>query len=247
MIQRSFSTLGRNIVPFLAISFGFILLSYISAIVLAWFGLVDPVIGEEQFEPSGKFFIALFAIVVVFVSSYTLLTSTIIYATVQDLRGVRPPIGDCVAHAWDRLLPVIGVTILSILLFGIGFLALIVPGIILSCIFGMAIPAAVVEPSGVMDCFRTSAALTKGNRWRVLGVFVLIFVIELVISLIIGVPSAIISETAGSTAIGLLMNIVEFIMQVLFYALNGVVLGVVYHDLRLVRERAVRERTATGS
>lgn len=237
VIRRSFTTLARNFFPFFAISFCFFLLLFILIFGVAWFGMADAMIDEGQFEPSGKFFISIIVIAVSFIVTYTLITGTIVYRTVQDLMGLRPPIGDCVALAWDRILPIIGVTLLSGLLFAFGFVALIIPGIILFCMFGLALPVAVVEQSGVLESFRTSAALTKGNRWRLFAVFLLIGVIEMVIGFIVGMPLDIISETSGSTILVLLTNFIQFVMQVIFYALNAVVLGVVYHDLRLVRER----------
>ena len=223
------------------------MLAYVLIIVLTLFGLADDTFVEGQFELSARFFITFLAVSVSIFGIFTLLFSTIVYATVQDLTGGRPAIGASVVHAWGRLLPVIGVTILLILMLGIGFIFLIFPGIILFCIFGLASSAAVVESSGVVDSFRTSAALTKGNRWRVLGVFVLVFVIELVIGLIAGVPSLAISLTFGSAVMELLTTIAQFLMQAFFFVFNTVVFGVVYHDLRISQGRAVPLRAASGS
>ena len=239
VIERSFSTTARNFIPFFAISFGLTLLAYILIFVLAFFGLAGIKFDEEYFELSARLFITFLVVSVSIFGIFTLLFSTIVYATVQDLTGGRPAIGACVVHAWGRLLPVIGVTILLILMLGIGFIFLIIPGIILFGIFGLASSAAVVEPSGVVDSFRTSAALTKGNRWRVLGVFVLVFVIELVIGLIAGALSLAISLTFGSAVIELLTTIAQILLQAFFFVFNTVVFGVVYHDLRIARERAV--------
>ena len=51
-------------------------------------------------------------------------------------------------------------------------LNLVIPGLVLSTIWWVAIPVAVVERPGTVASLRRSSELTKGVRWRIFGLFV---------------------------------------------------------------------------
>ena len=68
----------------------------------------------------------------------------------------------------------------------IGFLLLIVPGLILLTIWRLGAPAIVVERQGVMDAFGRSRELVKGNGWNVFGALLLVLIIVIVINIVIG-------------------------------------------------------------
>jgi hypothetical protein len=55
----------------------------------------------------------------------------------------------------------------------IGFLLLIVPGLILMVAWSAAVPAKVVEKIGVFEALTRSRDLTRGRRWPIFGLFVL--------------------------------------------------------------------------
>lgn len=60
---------------------------------------------------------------------------------------------------------------------GIGFLLLIIPGIILGLMWALTIPVAVLEDTGLRDSVNRSAELTKGSRGRVFVIYVLFLVL----------------------------------------------------------------------
>jgi len=69
---------------------------------------------------------------------------------------------------------------------GIGFVLLIVPGIILWLMWSLAIPVTVLEDTGLADTARRSSELTKGSRWRILLIcflFVVLFYIMFLVFL----------------------------------------------------------------
>ena len=59
----------------------------------------------------------------------------------------------------------------------LGFALLIVPGLFLAISFQFAIFAVAVEDEGPLDAFRRSWELARGNRWRLLGLVVLLGVV----------------------------------------------------------------------
>jgi len=83
-------------------------------------------------------------------------------------------------------LPLIGLTILFALGIGIGFMLLIIPGFILLLMWAVAVPALVIERDGVASAFRRSAELTKGARWKILGLFLLLAAIYWLLSTLVG-------------------------------------------------------------
>jgi hypothetical protein len=77
--------------------------------------------------------------------------------TVGELFGSESPV----------LLPLIAVSILAGLGIGIGFLLLIVPGLILLTIWSVAAPVLVIERPGVLRAFGRSRELVRGYGWPV--------------------------------------------------------------------------------
>ena len=81
------------------------------------------------------------------------------------------------AQAWDefkpRLLPLLGATLLSDLVFTVGLILCIVPGVWLGVLFALVTPALVLERCGVGTAFRRSKKLVDGAWWRTFGILLL--------------------------------------------------------------------------
>ena len=60
-------------------------------------------------------------------------------------------------------------------------MALIVPGIILWLGWSMSMPVLIQERLGVFGSMSRSRALTKGNRWSLFGLFLILIIIAMVI------------------------------------------------------------------
>jgi len=107
------------------------------------------------------------------------------YGVFQEMRGQRVALADCLRHAVALIFPVVGVAIVSGIAKLLGLILLIVPGLIVAVMLWVAVPVAVVERPGIMRSLSRSAALTKGNRWPVFGVTLLIGVGTLVASFLV--------------------------------------------------------------
>jgi hypothetical protein len=81
-----------------------------------------------------------------------------------------------------------------------------------------------------------SAELTKGYRWKVFGVIVLMVLIEAVVGGVIGLAFRGLGGISGS--------LVSTVWNALTMAFDGVVCAVVYHDLRVVKEGVDIEQIA---
>ncbi|HSK50428.1 MAG TPA: hypothetical protein VK889_08030, partial [Solirubrobacterales bacterium] len=106
-------------------------------------------------------------------------------------------VGDLFNQAAPVILPLIGAGILAGIGIAIGFVLLIVPGLILMTIWAVIAPVIVVERSGVLDAFGRSRELVRDNGWQVFGVIVVVFLIAIVAGLVLGAIGAGISDSVG--------------------------------------------------
>jgi hypothetical protein len=118
---------------------------------------------------------------------------------VKDVQDGRrdSSVQDLLDAAWPVVLPLIGVGILAGIAIGIGFLLLVVPGLILLTIWAVVAPVIVVERSGVMNSFGRSRELVRGNGWQVFGVIFVVFLITFIVGLVFGAIGAGISDSLG--------------------------------------------------
>jgi len=219
VLGRGFSILAGNILPFGAIAI-LITIPYI---------LVSPLMERVSTDRPGL----LVAFVVGFVSLILLLgyltTAAISFGTFQDLNGQRARAIDCFSRGVVLIFPILGVAILMSLAVMLGIVLLIVPGLIAMTILWVAIPVAVVERPGVIASLQRSAELTRGYRWQIFGIILLLSAIETVIGLIAG---EIIPGDPGTMP----ALIVDGIVTAFFIALGAVIATVGYHDLRAAKE-----------
>ena len=130
------------------------------------------------------------------------------------------------------IVPLFLLSILVTILTGIGFMLLIVPGIMVFIVFSVAVPVLVEERAGVFGSMKRSRELTRGSRWRIfllcLNFFVLYLLLWALAAALTGVVSDGIYFQAG--------------IQALFATVTGVIvagmLTLLYLELRTVREGA---------
>ena len=97
---------------------------------------------------------------------------------VRDVRDGRADrsIGETYAAVRPRLPALIAAGILAALGIGIGFLLLIVPGLILLTFWSMLVPVIVIEGSSAGDSFKRSFDVVRGDGWPVFGLILITFI-----------------------------------------------------------------------
>lgn len=162
--------------------------------------------------------------------------AALVFGTIRAMRNYTTNLKELMNRGVALVFPVIWVIVVVSFAIGIGMLLFIVPGLILYTMFWVAIPVAVIERRNVIDSLKRSIELTRGNRWRIFGLIVLLVVTYLgagfVLNSVFGVGAAPGGES-GATVFGL---IVSWILQAVFAVLFAVVIAISYHDLRLARE-----------
>lgn len=154
---------------------------------------------------------------VVFALVYFLLSlmlqSALVRATIEDLNGKKPDFGDSVQIAIQCLLPTIGIGILVALGAGLASLLLLVPGIILWLGWSVSVPVLVQERLGVFGSMSRSRVLTKGNRWSLFGLFVILAILSMVIQAVLGTVVYIFGGIIGSVLSAAVSAVMATIMS----------------------------------
>jgi hypothetical protein len=133
-----------------------------------------------------------------------------------------------VGQLLSAVTPVLGQLILVGIVAGIGvvigFVLIVVPGLILLTIWSVAAPVVVLEKPGVFAALRRSRELVRGNGWQVFGVIVVLYLLVAIVGFIIDA----VAESAGSGA-GIVVRVIVGVLTAPFAALAA---SVLYFELR---------------
>jgi hypothetical protein len=148
---------------------------------------------------------------------------------VQDVRDGRrdQTVGDLFSAAAPFILPLIGFGILFGIGAAIGFLLIVIPGLILVTFWSLGAPAIVVEGIGPIDAFGRSWRLVRGNAWQVFGALVIVFVIVVVIQVALAAIANPIGNGEASTWIASIVSgtltapIYALAVTVMYFELAG--------------------------
>lgn len=148
------------------------------------------------------------------------------------------------ASALRRAAPLLGRLIVCSLLLaivvGFGFLLFLVPGVVLLSGLLLAFPSLVLEPgSSPASALSRSWSLTRGSRWRMLGLLATLVILLYVPIVAIGAIATVLLPSdvgGGSLTPGLMTLAVVGVLQMLLYPLLYCVLTVAYYDLRVRKE-----------
>ncbi|MDH3591370.1 MAG: hypothetical protein OER88_05800, partial [Planctomycetota bacterium] len=174
MLGGTFRAWARNLVPFSVIAF----VIQSPFLVYTWFvlrraegGQIETIDELVETVTTWGAVIGIGTVLLGFV-----VTGAVSYGVFQQLRGRPAALFDCVAVGLRKLLPVLGVGLVAgvavgaplivavLLKMPILMIALVIPTIVLYCMFWVAVPVAVVERQSVFAAMRRSAQLTKGYK-----------------------------------------------------------------------------------
>jgi hypothetical protein len=152
---------------------------------------------------------------------------------VQDVRDGRRDlgVGDLFSAASPFILPLIGFGILFGIGVTIGFIFLVVPGLILLTFWSVGAPAIVVEGIGPIDAFKRSWQLVRGDAWAVFGTLLVVLLIVIVIGVVLSAIANPIGDGEASTWIASIISttitapIFAIAVTVLYYDLAGGIVG----------------------
>lgn len=166
-----------------------------------------------------------------------LLAAVVLRAEAAHHAGSAPTADELYSYGFSRLPVMVGITLLSGLAAGIGFLAFIIPGVYIFVRLYLALPVAVAEGSGMIDSLRRSWDLTGDAFWRIMAVAVLALVGMFLVTLASQQLLGLVAATAGWAVAGALDGLVSALVLPF-----GFVVGMlVYLDARVRRDGLTQE------
>jgi hypothetical protein len=148
-----------------------------------------------------------------------------VHAVKAATEGAEPRLAP-IARQGLRVLPVVvAATIISWLGIALGFLLLIVPGVILLLRWYVVAPSAAIENEGWLPALRRSRELTRGNYGHVIAFGIYVALIVTVPTVLVGLVFGHQTTTATSFVVGVLL-------QVATWSFGALATGLLYFDLR---------------
>ena len=221
VLQRTFGAIGRNFPLFFGLS-----------LVLAGGPSLVAQFAEEADDLGVRVLVGLVGWLISVLTTLVL-QAGLVHGTVADLNGRRTTLSASLAVGGRTFLPVLGISILLVLGVFVGYALLVVPGVFLMVIWIVVVPAEVIERRGVFASFGRSRDLTRGHRWRVLGLLLIYFVLWVVIAT---VSTAIQAGIDGPEGQGLAGLVVFPLLTALSAMVAAVGAAATYVELRQAKE-----------
>lgn len=260
VIARLFGVLGRNLATFLLLS---VLLVGLPEAVLGFlrYSALAPITAGGPAAMLSRFFspaqVGLGVLTfLVTVAANAVLQAAVIHGAVSDLNGRRAALGECLATGLRFFLPLLAIGIIAAVGCFFGFLIFIVPGVLLALAWSVAGPAEVMERRGVLGALGRSLELTRGHRWAILGLAVLLFIVQIMVQMVLGALLGAgfgFSAAAGSFAGGaadrlqgvmILPMVTALIVRTLLASVATAGLASIYFELRQAKEGVGAEELA---
>ena len=225
MLRKSLSLFGRNFALFVLVC-GVLTLPFLIASLTA----SDPVvIGprtgviQSGLVRQGRLWSFLLPVLQSFAQA------PVIAGVFAQIQGRRVSASDMLLTLVRRIGPIVGVVVLQTAAFMAGLAVLAIPGIIAWTMLFVALPACIGEEAGIIASLKRSFALTKGDRWRILGLGMAIVLAGIIPILIIQQVGFKLAGPAG-------FSIAQYLLQVVFTSFEAVVTTLVYQALRSAKE-----------
>lgn len=235
LLDRTFFFYRRNFLLFVGIA------ALPSVIALA-FGLSTALVGAG----AGPLFAvtSVLALAFIYLVTTALAQGATVVAVSQILLGRETNVAEAFGRIWSR----IGELLVLMLNMGVrimlGFLLFFVPGVVLALMYALAVPVAVLEGKGISDSLSRSAELTKGHRWRILLVYVLLTVLVTIVTMLWYVPATIlVALTTGLVRNGqfplwvqVAFQFGDFVTRSVLGPIMTIAIALVYYDVRVRKE-----------
>ncbi|WKL58349.1 hypothetical protein Q1W73_05035 [Asticcacaulis sp. ZE23SCel15] len=133
--------------------------------------------------------------------------------------------GAAFGRALKNIIPLIIITLLYTLAMMLGMILLIIPGIIVMLMFYVTLTAYIAEPGlGIGGAFTRSRELTKGHRWAILAILLIVGIAIGVLGMIFNLPLAPIAGGTNtpvfvglSTLVSVLTSIASLVFSIAIY------------------------------
>ena len=184
--------------------------------------LFIPVAILSYFSKDSAIINVIYSLALLLASLY--MTGTMV-RVVQDVEAdgrVDATVGELLGSVSPKLFSLLLLGIVTSILIAVGFVFLISPGVILALMWFVAVPVLVAEDKGVFASMSRSSELTKGNRWRLIWLVVIIYVLLFIIAFIVGLLGAI------TPILGVIGGV---LIAIVIYPYLSIIIAVTYYEL----------------
>jgi hypothetical protein len=227
VFNRTSSVLSRNFLTFFVVC----AVAGLPSLLLTKGSTPDP---ADPGKGLGVILIGVFVAIVLSLLSQAI----VLYGAFQDMRGKPVSLSESVQVGLRRFFPILGLAICMSIGGMLASLLFIIPGLIVFTMWFVATPACVVEQLGPFRSMGRSSQLTKGHRWKIFGVMILLFIAAGIVTQLIDVILA----AVGGSMLALIGDLIWNGVWGAFYAIFVVV---TYHDLRVAKEGIDIEQIAS--
>ncbi len=240
--SRTFGAIGRNVATFFTLA----ILAVAPQLVLSAYLGVGDIARGHAILPSqfAQFYSALGIVSLVSLVLGAVLQAALTHGTVSDLNGQKASFGSCLQTGLRTCFPVIGLSIVFGIALVFGFILLIVPGVLMMLAWSVVVPVLVVEKTGVFGSFGRSAELTKGHRWAILGLMVVVGLISMALGLVLLPLHGVLILSGGGLAGMAPYLVVSGLTHVFTTMLIAAGTAAVYYELRSIKEGIGPEQLA---
>lgn len=203
------------------------------AAFLSPFGGADEPIDTDAIGTAAIVTLAFTGILYLFVLPY--ITAAIARVTAEGYLGRAPQPGETARFALRIVHSIIWISIITTLFIILGFVALIIPGIIVAVRVAFASPALVVENVKGGKAISRSWSLAKGSFWRIAGSIIVAWLLTTVLASVIELPLFFLSAPLGEAG-WILRAVGASVSTIVTRPLLGIVTVLLYFDARIRKE-----------
>jgi hypothetical protein len=256
ILDDGFKFYLRNLLKILPLSF----LAVVTPVVvlIVFLGLDTYLsLGGGQLDPATTDFGALFASLGIGMVIAMLLAVVFYTAMFYKLAGEAKDhaigIGASLGLGAKAAIPLLITGILYSIAVTLGFILLVIPGIIVMVSLVLYMPAFTMDNAGIIGSLKKSHNLVWGNWWRTLVILSVPTIILLVILGGIGILSAALIGFSVSQSEGdflqyqLMLEVAQYIINVFLAPLFPALMIILYHDLKLRKEGADLDAKIAGT
>ncbi|UVK53422.1 glycerophosphoryl diester phosphodiesterase membrane domain-containing protein [Mesorhizobium sp. AR02] len=234
VLNDSLAVIRRN--PVLCLGLGLVLYAVPRFAFSFWYVEATFSSGSAGFALLSQHRILVIAGVLFYIGVIVILQTALIRAAIVDMQGEGPSMGDCLGVALAMFFPVLLASCAVTLAIMLGLVLLIVPGILLLLRWAITIPVLIQEKRNILDSMARSRDLTKGNRWALLGLWLILIVGGTLVGF--AAPRLVVSL---NFTFGL---IVEALVKAAVTVFSSVATAISYIELRQVKEGTSVEQLA---
>jgi uncharacterized membrane protein len=166
VFSRGFGVIVDNPATVFGIAFIF---GALPSVALSWFQQHMLGFARDEYTVQGSLAVML-AVLLINLAIQAFVQGCLVRATLAYTRGERATFAESAGASVAVLLPLIALAIVIGISVIFGLMFIFVPGVILYVMWSVASPALVAERTGVFGALGRSRFLTKGARWKVFGI-----------------------------------------------------------------------------